>query len=42
VPALSWYHRVSMTGVHRPYAVHKDLLYNSPALGELSRWLLGG
>jgi hypothetical protein len=41
-PALSWYHWVSMTGVYRPYSVHKDLLYNFPALGELSLWLLGG
>jgi hypothetical protein len=41
-PALSWYHWVSMTGAYRPYAVHKDLLYNFPALGELSLWLLGG
>ncbi len=40
--ALSWYHWVSMTGVYRPYSVHKDLLYNFPALGELSLWLLGG
>lgn len=41
-PELSWYHWVSMTGVYRPYSVHKDLLYNFPALGELSLWLLGG
>ena len=41
-PALSWYHWVSMTSVYRPYSVHKALLYNFPALGELSLWLLGG
>jgi len=40
LPDHTWYHWVSTTGAYQPYDVHKNVLYNFPALELLEDWYL--
>jgi len=40
LPDHTWYHWVSTTGADQPYDIHKNVLYNFPALEVLEDWYL--